>query len=100
MTVLDALKDLKACLEKALSEGDMLFQQEETDPPQYVKPYVQICYYPHKNFTPGGFQAPGVLLSLDDAEDGPQEHTVAIRPLCTHPGGGYYHAHGTPDSKR
>lgn len=99
MTVLDALKDLKACLEKVLSEGDMLFQQEETDPPQYVKPYVQICYYPHKNFTPGGFQAPGVLISLDEAEDGPQENTVAIRLLCTTYGGGYYEGTGIPDNK-
>ena len=68
MTTQDALDDLQAFLEKAVQEMGMKYQREETDPPQYVTPYVAQCYWPHKNFIPGGFQTPGILIALDTAE--------------------------------
>lgn len=99
MTTQDALDDLQAFLEKAVQEMGMKYQREEIDPPKYVTPYVAQCYWPHKNFIPGGFQTPGILIALDTAEDTGQENTVAIRLLCTTYGGGYYEGTGIPDSK-
>lgn len=99
MTTLDALKDLKTFIENFVKESEMTFQREESDPPEYVIPFVQICYFPHKNFTPGLFQSPGVLVSLDEDEDGAQDNSMSIRLICGTYGGGYYEGTGIPDAK-
>lgn len=98
MTTQDALDDLQAFLEKAVQEMGMKYQREEIDPPKYVTPYVAQCYWPHKNFIPGGFQAPGILIALDTAEDTGQENTLDVRLVCTTYGGGMYRDTQIPDA--
>lgn len=98
MTAQDALDDLQAFFEKAIQEMQMTYQQEETDPPVYVAPYVAQCYWPHKNFIPGDFQAPGILIALDTAEDTGQENTLDVRLICTTYGGGKYQGTDIPDA--
>lgn len=98
MTTQDALDDLQAFLEKAVQEMGMKYQREEIDPPKYVTPYVAQCYWPHKNFIPGGFQTPGILIALDTAEDTGQENTLDVRLVCTTYGGGMYRDTQIPDA--
>ena len=98
MTTQDALDDLQGFLEKAVQELHMTYQQEETDPPLYVTPYVAQCYLPHKNFSPVDFQTPGILIALDTADDTGREHTVDVRLVCTAYGGGTYQGTQIPDA--
>ena len=98
MTTQDALDDLQAFLEKAVQEMGMKYQREEIDPPKYVTPYVAQCYWPHKNFIPGGFQNPGIFSALDTAEDTGQENTLDVRLVCTTYGGGMYRDTQIPDA--
>ena len=98
MTTQDALDDLQAFLEKAVQEMGMKYQREEIDPPKYVTPYVAQCYWPHKNFIPGCFQTPGILIALDTAEDTGQENTLDVRLVCTTYGGGMYRDTQIPDA--
>lgn len=88
MTLLDALKDVKTFVGDQIDRQKILLQSETGK--EYVKPYVEICFFPHKNFTPGGFQSPGILISADNATDGAQDHTATVRLLCSTFGGGYY----------
>lgn len=98
MTTQDALDDLQNFLQKAVQEMKMAYQKQETDPPEYVTPYVVQCYWPHKNFIPGDFQAPGILIALDSTEDTGRENTVDVRLVCTTYGGGKYQGTDIPDA--
>lgn len=92
MTLLDALKDVKTFVEGQVEQLNIRLQEEGGD--EYVEPYVEICFFPHKNFTPGGFQSPGILISADNATDDAREHTATIRLLCSTYGGGFYEDEG------
>lgn len=97
MTPLDALKDLKLYIQKSLTDANYTLQKEEST--DMVVPYVEICYLPHKNFTPTGFQTPGVLICFDEARDTGKERTMGVRILCSTYGGGYYDGTTIPDAK-
>lgn len=99
MTTQTALDDLQKFLEQTVLDLDMKYQQEETDPPLYVTPYVAQCYLPHKNFSPVDFQAPGILIALDTTEDTGRENVVDVRLVCMTYGGGNYEETGIPDAK-
>ncbi len=105
MTVLDALKDIQTFVSSEIETQNILLQKEETaEAPEYVAPYVELCFFPHKNFMPIGFQSPGVLVAMDESTDGAQENTISVRLLCTTYGGGYYKDEneietGIPDAK-
>lgn len=88
MTLLDALKDIKSFVKDQIDLQKILLQAENGE--GYVKPYVEICFFPHKNFTPGAFQSPGILVSVDNATDDAKDHTATVRLLCSTFGGGYY----------
>lgn len=99
MTTQDALDDLQRFLEKAVQKLNMTYQQEGTDPPRYVIPYVAQCYLPHKNFTPVDFQSPGILIALDTAEDTGRDNTLDVRLVCMTYGGGFYDETRIPDAE-
>jgi len=98
MVTLDFLKKLKNFLQIEVA-NKILLQKEETEPIEYVNPYVEICYLPHKNFAPYDFQVPLLLISLDDGEDGANEHTLSIRLTLATYGGGFYKDKDSYDTK-
>lgn len=98
MTVLDTLKNLKAFIDETIKNQNLKFQKEDTED-ELVFPYVEICYFPHKNFTPFGFSSPAVLISFDGDSDGANENALDIRLICSTYGGGYYQNTTIPDSK-
>lgn len=98
MTVLDTLKSLKTFLEETIKEQNLKFQKEDTED-ELVAPYVEICYFPHKNFTPFGFSSPAVLISFDGDSDEAKENALDIRLIFSTYGGGYYQNTTIPDSK-
>lgn len=98
MTTQDALDDLQSFLETTVQDLKMKYQQEETDPPVYVTPYVAQCYLPHKNFSPVNFQTPGILIALDTTDDTGSENTVDVRLVCMAYGGGFYADTQIPDA--
>ena len=98
MTVLDTLKNLKAFIDETIKNQNLKFQKEDTED-ELVFPYVEICYFPHKNFTPFGFSSPAVLISFDGDSDGANENAIDIRLICSTYGGGYYENTAIPDSK-
>lgn len=97
MTPLDALKDLKKYIEESLTNANYTLQKEEST--DLVVPYVEICYLPHKNFTPTGFQTPGVIICFDETRDTGKERTMGVRILCSTYGGGFYDGTTIPDAK-
>lgn len=97
MTIMDALKDLRSYLKGLVKELDIKLQQEGAE--TFVEPYVEICYFPHKNFTPGGFQVPGILISMDRDEDNANDQQLDVRLICSTYGGGYYPESQIPDAK-
>ena len=62
-------------------------------------PYVEICYLPHKNFTPVGFQTPSVLVCFDGSRDTGRDRMMDVRILCSTYGGGFYDSTTIPDAK-
>lgn len=98
MTILDTLKSLKIFVETTIKEQNFKFQKENTQD-ELVTPYVEICYFPHKNFIPFGFESPAILISFDNDNDGANEHSVDIRLICSTYGGGYYENTAIPDNK-
>jgi hypothetical protein len=98
MVTLDFLKELKKFIQTEVASKIKL-QKEESDPPEYVHPYVEICYLPHKNFSPYDFQVPLILISLDDGEDGAESHSISIRLTLATYGGGFYEETKIPDAK-
>lgn len=89
MTPLDFLESLKTFLAENVA-AKITLQSEGSDPIEYVNPYVEIVYLPHKNFTPYSFQVPYMMVSLDEGADEAQEHQVDIRINCATYGGGFY----------
>jgi len=103
MTALDALKALKKFISDYVASKTLL-QQEDSEPPVYVNPYVEMIYLPHKNFSPQDFQVPFILVGLDDAIDDTLQHELNIRiTFATYGGGQYTDENGLkvnmPDSK-
>lgn len=98
MVTLDFLKGLKLFLETEVASKIQL-QKENTEPPEYVNPYVEICYLPMKNFSPYDFQVPLILITLDDGEDGADGHDLNVRLTLATYGGGFYEDSKIPDAK-
>lgn len=98
MVALDFLKSLKAFLETEVIDKIQL-QKENSEPAEYVTPYVEICFLPHKNFSPYDFQVPLILISLDDGSDDANEHQLNVRLMLATYGGGYYPETKIPDAK-
>ncbi|QNU67261.1 hypothetical protein EHE19_001575 [Ruminiclostridium herbifermentans] len=98
MVTLDFLKGLKEFLQTEVANKIQL-QKEETNPIEYVNPYVEICYLPHKNFAPYDFQVPLLLITLDDGSDGADKHELSIRLILATYGGGFYEDTKIPDAK-
>lgn len=99
MVTLDFLNALKAFLQAEVASKITLQQEDTDDSPVYVNPYVEICYLPHKNFSPYDFQVPLILISLDDGEDAPNDHIINIRLTLATYGGGFYSDTKIPDAK-
>jgi len=89
MTGLDALKALKSFLQVNIADKALL-QREDTMPAEYVHPYVEIMYLPHKNFSPRDFQVPLILIGLDNAVDDAQDNMLNLRLTFSTYGGGFY----------
>lgn len=98
MVALDFLKELKQFLTEDVANKIEL-QKEDTEPAEYVHPYVEICYLPHKNFSPYDFQVPLILIAIDDATDGANDHQLNIRLTLATYGGGFYQDTKIPDAK-
>lgn len=100
MTTIEALKSLKAFLEKEVAEGIEL-QKELSDPVEYVHPYVSIITLPHKNFMPVNFQVPHILIGLINGDDKTDEHALQIRIACATYGGdvAFQNENNIPDEK-
>ena len=98
MTILDTLNSLKTFLDETIKEQNLKFQKEDAEN-ELVFPYVEICYFPHKNFTPFGFSSPAILISFDGDSDGANENAIDIRLICSTYGGGYYENTAIPDNK-
>ncbi len=98
MVALDFLKSLKVFLESEVADKIKL-QKENSEPAEYVNPYVEICFLPHKNFSPYDFQVPLILIALDDGSDDANEHSLSVRLMLATFGGGFYPDTKIPDAK-
>ncbi len=98
MVALDFLEGLKAFLKTEVA-SKIQFQKEESEPLEYVNPYVEICYLPHKNFMPLDFQVPLLLVTIDEGSDGANEHELNVRLILATYGGGVYEDTKIPDAK-
>lgn len=86
MTVTDTLDAIKKFIEDEIA-SQMEFQKEQSDPVEYVNPFVAKITLPHKNFMPVDFQVPFILVGLGQGEDSAEETTLSIRILCATYGG-------------
>lgn len=103
MTPLDFLDALKDFLQREVA-GTIWLQKEETEKrPEFVHPYVECMYLPHKNFSPYEFQVPMILASVDSITSGPESQTLEARLTLGTYGGGFYTVQGEktkiPDAK-
>lgn len=91
MTVVDALKGLKKYIEREIAPSIKLQEEnEEAGEVTFVNPYVEICHFPHKNFFPMKFRAPGILITIGEAPDDGDESTISVIIQCITYGGGFY----------
>lgn len=85
MTALEALEGLKTFMEKVAA--DIKLPKENTNPVEYVTPYVGLITLPHKNFMPVNFQVPYILIGLVNGNDNEHENVLSIRIACATYGG-------------
>lgn len=87
MSVVLCLKDLKDFIEQSVAKNVKLLK-ENSNPEEYVNPYVALATMPHKNFMPVNFQVPHILIGIADGHDNVSvENKINIRIQCAVYGG-------------
>lgn len=89
LSIVGCLQDLKKFVREEIA-NDILLQRENSDPPEYVHPYVGLVTSPHKNFMPVNFQVPYIHIGLAQGTmDVSKENAVTVRFQCAVYGGDY-----------